>query len=162
MPEDSLNTQRRYRLLIVEDDAEMLEILNGRFRRIGFEVVAVCDPQSALASARAREFHAALIDRSLPGMNGMQLLRELLALAPDLRPVVLSGYADPAYEEDALHSGACAYLRKPCRLATIEATVHDAMFGPPRVARRDSEAAHGARRTAFGSSQSSLDSPQRE
>lgn len=117
-------------LLIVEDDHEMLDILTSRFRRLGFDVAPAGDPQQALAAADDRTFDVALLDRRLSEQNGLQLMLELKSRMPALRTVILSGYADPEFEEEALNLGAFAYLRKPCRLAEIEATIERALASP--------------------------------
>jgi YesN/AraC family two-component response regulator len=55
---------------------------------------------------------------------------ELKSRLAGLQAIILSGYADPEFEEEALHLGAFAYLRKPCRLAEIEATIERALGEP--------------------------------
>lgn len=113
-------------LLIVEDDREMLDLLAHRFRRLGYDVVSAGDVQEARAAAATRDFALALLDRRLSGQSGVLLMQELQAQTANLKSIILSGYADPEFEEDALQRGAFAYLRKPCRLAVIEATLQRA------------------------------------
>lgn len=114
-------------LLIVEDDREMLDVLTARFARSGFAVTAAAHPREALHAAETEPFAAALIDWSLPEQDGIELMKRLLDRLPGLHTIILSGHADPAYEEYALQSGAVSYLRKPCRLAAIEARVYAAL-----------------------------------
>lgn len=117
-------------LLIVEDDPEMLDILASRFQRLGFHVAPAADPRQALTAADEREFDVALLDRRLSEQSGLQLMLELKSRMAGLRAIILSGYADPEFEEEALDLGAFAYLRKPCRLAEIETTIERALASP--------------------------------
>ena len=117
-------------VLIVEDDREMLDILASRFQRLGFDVTTACGTQQALAAAEQNEFDVALLDRRLSDQSGLQLMLELKSRMTELRAIILSGYADVEFEEEALDLGAFAYLRKPCRLAEIETTIERALASP--------------------------------
>jgi ActR/RegA family two-component response regulator len=120
-------------LLIVEDDADLLQLLAARFRRCGFTVIAASHPNDALKAAESCDFRVALIDRSLPELNGIQLMELLQSRLADLRSIILSGYADPAFEDEALAAGAFAYLRKPCPLSGIERVLEQALEGQAAV-----------------------------
>ena len=117
-------------VLIVEDDREMLDILSTRLQRLGFDVTTAGGAEQALAAARQNEFDVALLDRRLSDQSGLQLMLELKSRMTELRAIILSGYADPEFEQEALDLGAFAYLRKPCRLAEIEATIERALASP--------------------------------
>ena len=121
------NNSMTYSLLIVEDDPEMRELLSARFERNGCVVTTAATIAEALQAAAAREFDVALLDRRLSEESGLELMLELKSRKAGLQAIVLSGYADPEFEEEALELGAFAYLRKPCRLAEIESAVHRAV-----------------------------------
>ncbi len=114
-------------LLIVDDDEEFLEILTRRFQRRGYCVAAGSDVPGSLQLAQEFEYHAAIIDRSLPGGDDLELLRSLKEVHPDRPVIVLSGWSDRVHVQQATDAGACEYLAKPCSLTEIEAAVERAL-----------------------------------
>ncbi len=81
-------------LLLVDDDDEFLEILNRRFTRRGAKTVAVDNPQAAIEAAQTARFHVAVVDRTLPGLDGVQLMETLKLQQPEIRVIMLSGHGD--------------------------------------------------------------------
>jgi DNA-binding NtrC family response regulator len=110
-------------LLLVDDDEEFLEILVRRFKRRGLLVASAIDPQSAMEAANREAFHVAVVDRSLPGQDGVELMLWLLDRHPRLRVILLSGHGDEDVIAHARGCGAFDYLVKPCSLTDLEAAV---------------------------------------
>jgi DNA-binding NtrC family response regulator len=113
-------------LLLVDDDDEFLEILVRRFTRRGMRVACATTAQGALDAAGGQSFHVAVIDRSLPDQDGVDLMVELRRRRPDLRVVLLSGHGDEPAISAARERGAFDYLVKPCSLATLESAIRRA------------------------------------
>ncbi len=116
-----------FRLLIVDDDDEFLEILERRFSRGGFAVSACANFADALEAAGNQRFDAAIVDRAVPGGGDLELVAKLRAIASALPVIVLSGSVGPGFVAEAKSAGACDYLTKPCSLADIEAAVRHAL-----------------------------------
>jgi ActR/RegA family two-component response regulator len=114
-------------LLLVEDDAEMREILIRALARRGYGASQCDNRDESLRLATERRFRAAVIDGNLNAQDGIVLVEQLRDLQPDVRAIVLSGQADQAAEDRALRAGACVYLRKPCSLAELRAAVESAL-----------------------------------
>jgi DNA-binding NtrC family response regulator len=110
-------------LLLVDDDEEFLEILCRRFRRRGLLVASAIDPQAAIEAASRETFHVAVVDRSLPGQDGVDLMLRLIDRHPQLRVILLSGHGDEEAIAQARNRGAFEYLVKPCAFADLEAAV---------------------------------------
>lgn len=110
-------------LLLVDDDDEFLEIVNRRFTRRGAKTVAVDNPQAAIEAAQAARFHVAIVDRTLPGQDGVQLMETLKAQQPEIRVIILSGHGDEQSIAEAQRAGVFEYLVKPCSLADLEMAV---------------------------------------
>lgn len=108
-------------LLIVDDDAPFRAALAAAFTRRGWSVSAAPGPAEALALARAVRFSHAVIDLRMPGGSGLDLLRELTAMRPDIAVVVLTGYGSIPTAIEAIKRGAVNYLTKPAEPAEIEA-----------------------------------------
>jgi len=117
----------KHRILLVDDDRESTELLCRRLLRSGFEVTELNHPRQALEAASLRDFDVAVLDRSLPEIDGVRLMQMLRGHNADLQVVFLSGHDDPEKKTDALSCGAFAYLTKPCRMAEIVATVERAI-----------------------------------
>ena len=111
-------------LLIVEDDLGQLELLNAKFVRAGYQVVSVSHPRQALQAASFRQFQVALLDASLPEMDGLELMHRLKRTQDGVQVIILSGYEYPICRAKA--EGAFTWLVKPCKLALLVATIQRA------------------------------------
>jgi len=100
-------------LLIVDDDASMRHLLAVILTDRGYEVRAVASAEDALKEAAQRELDLVLTDVRMPGMGGLELVRELQRTAPDLLVVVMSAYGSHDTAIEAMKAGAYDYLGKP-------------------------------------------------
>ncbi len=112
------------RLLLVEDDAMLRELLVMALQRDGFEVVAACSAEDALdLVAEGPEPDLLLTDLTMPGMDGLELIARLRGELPDLPAVLLTGIAD-TLEETALPQDPPVHLiGKPVRPAALTQTL---------------------------------------
>jgi len=108
-------------LLIVDDDAPFRAALSAAFSRRGWSVSTASSPAEALALASAVRFTHAVLDLRMPGGSGLDLLRELTTLHPDISVVLLTGYGSIPTAIEAIKRGAVNYLTKPAEPAEIEA-----------------------------------------
>lgn len=104
----------RYRLLVVEDDAEVCRLIAEIAGAGGHDPVQVSDGVQALAVCRSAAPDIALLDLKLPGMHGLEVCRELRRFYRGAI-LVLSGCEDESTVAQALDSGADDYLAKPIR-----------------------------------------------
>ena len=97
------------RLLLVEDEAALLELLKKYLERIGYEVTALASAQDALAEFRAQPQRYALVltDLTLPGIGGEEMLAQMREVNPRLNAIVSSGYPYTP------HSPRTTFLQKP-------------------------------------------------
>lgn len=107
------------RVLIVEDDDHDRQFMSRVFEGFRFEHAAVRSGEDAVAAARERRFDLAFIDMILPGINGLETLRQLQEITPGIKAVVCSGYGAEDLISDACNCGAIARLEKPLMLADI-------------------------------------------
>jgi two-component system response regulator RegA len=121
------------RLLLVDDDETFRARLARALGERGFEVVAAAEPAAALVAARQARPPYAVVDLKMPGGSGLDLVRELVALDPAVRVVVLTGYGSIASAVEALHRGAHHYLSKPADADEIIAALQGEMS--PRAPR---------------------------
>jgi two-component system response regulator RegA len=100
-------------ILLVDDDEVFRERMARALRERGHPVVTAGDHASALAAAATQRPAFAVLDLRMPGPNGLTLIAPLLAIAPEARIVVLTGYGSITSAVDALRAGAHDYLSKP-------------------------------------------------
>lgn len=113
------------RLLLVDDDTVFCEVLAEALARHGYAIDVRHDVPAALARAHAAPPDDALIDLRMPGPSGLTLIRELTAINPAVRIVVLTGYASIATAVEAIKLGAIHYLTKPAGVNDILTALHD-------------------------------------
>jgi len=100
-------------LLLIDDDAVFAAVLARALGARGFAVDTATDGARALALAREKSPDYAVLDLKLGAENGLALIPQLLALRPDLRILLLTGYASIATAVEAIKRGAHDYLAKP-------------------------------------------------
>lgn len=100
-------------LLIADDDRILRERMARAFRDRGFDVRTAADYNEALTLAKEDSPEMAVIDLKMPGASGLQLVRELKAIDPATKIVVLTGYGSIATAIDAIRLGATYFLPKP-------------------------------------------------
>ena len=100
-------------LLLVDDDQVLRTRLARAFTERGYEVRTAGDVEAALALAREDSPELAVVDLKMPGRGGLELVRELLAIDPATKVVVLTGYGSIATAVEATKLGATYYVPKP-------------------------------------------------
>ena len=102
-------------VLIVDDDAAVLETAILLVESLGYRAEATANPHHALRKVRADDFDAVFTDVVMPGMNGYQLAKRIHAIKPDLPVICVTGYSSVV--EDREHCD--MLLKKPYDTATL-------------------------------------------
>ena len=100
-------------LLIVDDDATFVRVLARAMGSRGFEVISANGIDEARLLARRHQPRYCVLDLKLCEENGLRLIPELHAMVPDMRILLLTGYASIATAVEAIKRGAHDYLAKP-------------------------------------------------
>lgn len=106
-------------VIVIDDDPEMLVSFQTIFENTGFNLVTANSGLKALEIARKQEFHIAFIDLFMPEMDGLETLKEMKKLNPELIAVMISGFRNEDMLEKALKAGAYDYLYKPLDVQDI-------------------------------------------
>ncbi len=110
----------RHRLLIVDDEPKVCDMLVQLFTAKGYDALAVGRGEDALALTEAFHPQTVLLDLLMPGMSGIDTLRQLKQLVPPPRVIMLSGADLDEVVQGALQLGADAYVVKPVDVAKVE------------------------------------------
>jgi two-component system, cell cycle sensor histidine kinase and response regulator CckA len=114
-------------LLVVDDEPMQRQVARHLLERLGYQVnLALSGEQAVSMVASGLLPDLAILDMSLgSGMDGAETYRQLLALVPGLRAIVLSAYAETDRVNVALGLGAGRFVRKPIDIATIASVVRE-------------------------------------
>jgi DNA-binding NtrC family response regulator len=112
--------EQRAKILVVEDEEGLRELLKASLGRLGHQVKACESAEKALEALAAYEPDVVLTDLRLPGMSGEDLLRRLKRLKPMLPVVVLSGFGKAKDIVEVIRAGAEDYLSKPVEPAELQ------------------------------------------
>jgi PAS domain S-box-containing protein len=113
------------RVMYVDDDEALVFLVKRVLTRKGYQVTTFTDPRQALATLRlnAQSCDLLVTDYNMPGYSGVDLLRAVKTLRPDLPVALASGYVTPEIERDALTAGARALIHKPNDVDELCSTV---------------------------------------
>lgn len=101
------------RLLVLDDEETIRQLLSAFFARKGFEVVALATAKETMEAADRETFDLAIIDINLAGENGLELLRFFKVNFPRLPVIILTGLPDSdELVEQAMFRGANGFMRK--------------------------------------------------
>ncbi len=107
----------RTRILVVDDEEQIRTFLSRALDEIeGFSVEVAETAEEALEKIQNGLFDLALVDLKLPGMDGLQLITEIVKSKPEILTILLTGYADIDSTVEAMKRGASDYLTKPVDL----------------------------------------------
>ena len=113
-------------VLIVDDDADARVALATILADEGFQPVSVADGETAVDRVASEPPAVVLLDRIMPGLDGIETLRRLKATAPDVPVIIVTGYGDTSSAVEAMKLGAYDYLTKPLQAAQIVIAVRRA------------------------------------
>ncbi|MGE5202369.1 MAG: PAS domain-containing protein, partial [Acidobacteriota bacterium] len=125
----------RERVLVVDDEVVMTDVLTMALDRLGYEAVALNDPEEAVKTfaENPAAWDVVISDQVMPGMKGLTLLARLKAIRPGLRFILCTGFSDGATEEGARAAGVDAFLLKPAAPEDIAAAIRR-LFDRPAAA----------------------------
>lgn len=101
------------RLLVVDDQEGIAELIEKALEGYHCEITSVGDGESAIRELRSGKFDLVFLDIVLPGMNGIEVLRELKRLTPETPVVLMTGYFNGQLLDEASRLGVVSFIRKP-------------------------------------------------
>jgi DNA-binding response OmpR family regulator len=103
----------RLPILLVDDDLDTCDVMSKLLSACGYEADVALDGKTALRLAGQRQYGVAIVDYQMPGMNGVELFRQLRETQPELAGIFLTGYTTIDVVYPAVEAGILRVLSKP-------------------------------------------------
>jgi len=115
-----IDNQSRHRLLLVDDEADIREVLQLPIEDFGYDVLMAENAEKALAIFRKEKPAIVLTDIKMPGMDGIELLREIKKNSPDTEVIMITGHGDMNLAIKSLKYEATDFIIKPINVDALE------------------------------------------
>ncbi|MBN2374222.1 response regulator [bacterium] len=115
------------KILIVDDDPNICEILLDILIEEGYQVVTACNGMDALERIRHGSFNLVITDVKMPIMDGMALLREIERSHKDIEVILITSYGNQGQQVEATLLGAYEYLNKPLNMDQLKEIIARAL-----------------------------------
>lgn len=116
------------KILIVDDELDILELLEMIIaERTPYQVVTTNNPLEVPHLLKENPFDLLITDLRMPGLSGMDLIREAKTINPDMPVIVITAYGSSQSAEESIAEGAYDYITKPFRKDHIIITINRAM-----------------------------------
>ncbi|MEZ5359618.1 MAG: response regulator [Candidatus Zixiibacteriota bacterium] len=107
------------KVLIVDDERDFADALAERMKKRDIVVDIAEDGPSAINCVSSKNYDAIVLDLVLPGMDGIETLKQIVALKPDLQVILLTGRGSIEKGVEAIKCGAFEFLEKPVKLENL-------------------------------------------
>ncbi len=114
------------RLLLVDDEVGYLNVLANRLGKRRLDVVKARSGCEAIQAVRRQDFDVAVLDLLMEDMDGIEVLKILKKMDPDLKVVMLTGHGSEKASKEGMRCGASDYLTKPCELEELLEKIREA------------------------------------
>lgn len=114
-----MSTNSPIRLLLVDDEDLFVQVLSKRLSRRGVDVVSALSGGEALRLLRRGEYDVMVLDLKMEDMSGLEVLRMVRIVAPELPVIMLTGHGSEQAAREGITLGASDYLLKPCDLEVL-------------------------------------------
>jgi DNA-binding NtrC family response regulator len=115
------------KVLVVDDEVEMLTLLRNYLSRQGYEVKTAPSAETALQLLEDQDIDVLLTDLRMRGMDGLELVRQVHATRPDTQILLMTAFGSIDTAVEAIKAGAYHFIAKPVKLPEVGALVHKAL-----------------------------------
>ncbi len=114
-----MDSQLAAKVLLVDDEAEFIDLMSQRLETRGLKVVTVQSGEEAVSQVADHNFDVAVVDLAMPGIDGIETLKQIKAERPDIMVIMLTGQATVKSGIEAMKYGAMDFLEKPVDLNVL-------------------------------------------
>ncbi|MBA4313300.1 MAG: hypothetical protein C0417_11800 [Chlorobiaceae bacterium] len=121
--QEQIQVKEKQHLLIVDDEPDLRTLLSHVLIGAGYDVSEASDGEEAINALKFGGYNLVLLDIQMPNVNGIQVLKYLQEHAPNIKAIMLTGYADLKHAMEAKEFGAKDFIGKPYKIEDILSTV---------------------------------------
>lgn len=122
------------RILVVDDESNIRLMLRLALEHVGHTVEQAADGEEGLtAFAEGTSFDLVLLDHRMPGLEGVEVLKELRRRDPDAKVILITAFGTVDLASEAIRAGATDFLRKPFTVEVLREAVEAALSGKPHL-----------------------------
>jgi excisionase family DNA binding protein len=125
--ERPLNRSGRPRVLVVDDEASIRELLSKTLALAEYDVDTAPDGRAAIERLRLGSYDLLIADLKMPGLDGLSLIREAKRLKSDIPVIIITGFSTESSAIEAVNIGVAGYLTKPFRVPQVLAAAARAL-----------------------------------
>ena len=114
-------------VLLVEDDPDITVILSDRLKAMGYDVIAASDGETALDATAQNSPGLLLLDIELPRMSGLDVLKRVHQISPEIPVIVMTAHGTIARAVEAMKEGAVDFITKPIEPANLRSVIAKAL-----------------------------------
>jgi len=115
--------QKDIKVLLIDDEVAFVNTLAQRLIIRDIKVNTAYDGEQALSKLLTEKTDVIILDLNMPGMHGMEVLREIKKAHPDIQVIVLTGHGTDKDEDEVKRFGGFGFLKKPVDIETLERTI---------------------------------------
>jgi two-component system response regulator AtoC len=115
------------RILVVDDELFVRELLLEFLSAQGYEVLLADSGEKAVEVIQAQPADIVLVDLKMPGIDGIETLKQIKKIAPDVLAIIMTGYPTIESSIEALRHGASDYVVKPFKLNDLKSSIENAL-----------------------------------
>ncbi len=120
------NKNRTISVLLVDDEKGYLNVLSNRLLKRSIHATKAFSGTQAIQILRKHDFDVVVLDLKMEDMDGIEVLKIMKKMVPDLPVIILSGHGSQTAAKEGLACGAFDYLSKPCELQELMDKIHEA------------------------------------
>jgi two-component system response regulator HydG len=124
----------RFAVMVVDDDVSMRNLLQDYLTSKGARVTKHSSGDAALAAIDADAVDVVVVDKEMPGMNGLDVVSDLRRRRPGLPVIVITAFGGAAIASETVARGAAHYFEKPFRMSALFAAIMSAVSDSRRQA----------------------------
>jgi len=114
-------------ILVVDDEPIVRESIRDWLKNAGYEVATAETGEEALEMMKKQDFGVVVLDVRLPGKTGFRVLREIKAVKPGIKSIIITAYPTEEFAEEAKLLGAVDYLVKPIAPDDLERLIRETL-----------------------------------
>lgn len=127
---DAVRKEERINILVIDDEPGIRDLLSYDLGLKGYNTVTACDGKDAIEKIKHEKFHLLICDIKMPKMDGIQTLEEVKRFDPDIRVIIITGYATIENAVLSMKTGAHDFLQKPFDMDQLQSLIDKSLEDP--------------------------------